>query len=92
MSARCAVIFQVWRPDIGEQRADGVAELATDAREAAVKAADYYFHNRDGWEDKWPLMFRVAPSGSEECQDFEVEMEAEPTFCAWPKKGRACVT
>ena len=54
---------------------------ATDAESAAEVYAEYCFSHRDGWEDRWPLKFRVrAEDGTE--QDFEVELEMEPRFSA----------
>ena len=52
--------------------------------------AEYFFHNHDGWEAKWPLTFRIWEELSDETEgkligDFEVEMEARPHFRTWKK-------
>lgn len=51
--------------------------------EAAEIYADYCHDNRNGHEDKWPLVFRVrAEDGTE--SDFKVEREVVCEFSAAP--------
>lgn len=52
-----------------------------DPESAAEVYAAYAHDNRDGYEDTWPLAFRVrCPDGS--TVDIEVEREYEPRFTA----------
>lgn len=54
---------------------------ALDAQRAAEEYAGWYHDSRDGYEDTWPLTFRVrCPDGS--LQDFEVNRNFDPTFSA----------
>lgn len=58
-----------------------VATWANSAEDAAEAYAEYAHDHRDGWEDTWPLKFRVrCPDGTTE--DFEVERDYSPTFSA----------
>lgn len=53
------------------------------AATAAEEYADWAHNNRGGYEDTWPLLFRVrCPDGA--TVDFEVEREISPTFRAVP--------
>jgi len=55
------------------------------AGDAAEAYADYAHDNRDGYEETWPLVFRVrCPDGS--VQDFEVDREYVAEFSATPAK------
>ncbi len=52
-----------------------------DASAAAEAYADYVYRQRDGWEDTWPLVFRVrGPDG--QVADFEVDCAHVPEFSA----------
>lgn len=42
-------------------------------------AEDYYFEH-DGWEFTWPVTIRLWDEQKYLIGDYEVEMEAEPTF------------
>ena len=42
--------------------------------------AEDYFDNHDGWEDSWPMVFRVWSEEGEHLGDFDVEMETIPEF------------
>lgn len=47
------------------------------------ECAEDHFHNHDGWESSWPLVFALhdGENGPEICR-YEVEMEAVPQFVA----------
>ena len=71
--------------EYGERPADAKkvdgAEWCTEAEEFSEEAARDFYHNRDGWESKWPLEFTVIDDDGLEHR-FSVEMEFEPTFSA----------
>lgn len=46
----------------------------------ADDAAEYDFYNCDGWENNWPVVFRIWSENGEEIGVFEIEMETEPVF------------
>jgi hypothetical protein len=48
----------------------------------AEEIAEYVFHNRDGWDRQWPMTFRIWTSDGTLIGDFDVMMEAVPSFCA----------
>lgn len=54
--------------------------------DAAEAYADYCHDHRDGYEDKWPLKFRVR-SEDGTVQDFEVDREMVAEFSASPIAG-----
>lgn len=54
-----------------------------DASEAAEIYADWAHDSRDGYEDVWPLSFRVR-SEDGTVQDFEVQREYMAEFSATP--------
>jgi hypothetical protein len=60
-----------------------------DYDDPAEECADYYWHNCDGHEDKWPLIFVMynEDNGGPEIQRREVEMEMCPQFCSWKVEG-----
>ena len=47
----------------------------------AEEAAEDYYDNRDGWEDKWPKIISIYKD-SRLLGRFEVDIEYEPTFSA----------
>lgn len=47
----------------------------------AEQCADEY-HTNDGWEDRWPVEFRIYADGDEVAR-FKVEREYEPVFSAY---------
>jgi hypothetical protein len=52
-----------------------------DASDAAEAYADYVYRMRDGYEDTWPLTFRVrGPDG--QIADFKVDCQHVPEFSA----------
>ena len=53
----------------------------------AELAAQHEFDHHDGWERSWPIVITVINDSGEEF-DYDVEMEAVPSFCATRcKKG-----
>jgi hypothetical protein len=50
--------------------------------DVAEAAAEVYHGDNDGWEDKWPITFRIYPPDSDEFTLILVEREYEPTFMA----------
>ena len=48
---------------------------------AEVIAEDYYY-NHDGWEDDWPVLFRIWDEEGLWVGDYEVSLDFEPTFNA----------
>jgi hypothetical protein len=57
--------------------------LLHNAGDAAEAYADYAHDNRDGYDDKWPLVFRVRCPDGTTC-DFEVDREFVAEFSAEP--------
>ena len=58
-----------------------VSRFLLDAESAAEEYAEWVYFNRDGWEDTWPLKFRVrSPDGT--TADFEVSLDYSPEFSA----------
>ena len=59
-----------------------------DASDAAEAYGDYVYRMRDGYEDTWPLTFRVrGPDG--QVADFKVDCQHVPEFSASPVKPTA---
>ena len=56
-----------------------------DDSDAAEAYADYVHDNRDGYEDTWPLTFRVR-SAAGSTADFEVHRDFVTEFSAYPAK------
>lgn len=48
----------------------------------AMKAAEDYFSEHDGWEDSWPQMFYFWDEDHNELFEASVGMEAQPAFSA----------
>jgi hypothetical protein len=70
---------------VPEHSQDNEYEVATpydDPLLVAEAAADDYFDEHDGWESRWPLVFRLFTEDGEEVGDFLVELEARPHFSA----------
>lgn len=51
---------------------------AWDSENLAEDAANDFYHNHDGWKDKWPLTFCVLFEG--EWIMHKVDREMEPNF------------
>jgi hypothetical protein len=45
-------------------------------------AAEYEYHNCDGWERDWPMTFKIWGMDDRELGVFEVGMDMSPTFVA----------
>jgi hypothetical protein len=43
-----------------------------------------YYHNHDGWEDKWPLTFLFFRDALKQdpLGEYKIELEFEPSFWA----------
>lgn len=54
-----------------------------DRRRAAVRCADDFHYNHDGWESSWPIELEIlgGPAGSV-LGRFEIEREVVPEFTA----------
>ncbi len=76
-------IYLVWW--LGETIEQAV-KMAPDTPEEAVQAyAEYFYWNRDGAHDTWPINFGVrCPDGT--MLFFAVDVEYEPGFIAKPLK------
>lgn len=46
----------------------------------ALNAAEYHYHNEDGWEDSWPMTFIILDENNEFLDKFSVELEFNPVF------------
>lgn len=42
-------------------------------------ASDYY-RNRDGWEDSWPVLFKIFDADWKVIETFEVSKDLQPEF------------
>lgn len=76
-----------WRWDLGEEGYFNVPQMiqAPDwysKEDVAEIAAEVYHAENDGWEDKWPVTFRIYSPDSEEYVLVKVEREYEPRFMA----------
>lgn len=60
---------------------------ALNARDAVRRYAEHCHNNRDGWEETWPLMFRVRMLDGTTC-DYEVEREMVPNFVVESDRSR----
>ena len=50
--------------------------------DVAERVAKDYYDNHDGWEDDWPISFRVWDEEGVWVGDYEVSLDYEPTFNA----------
>jgi hypothetical protein len=50
----------------------------------AEDAADYEYHDCDGWDRSWPLTFKIWDENGVELGSFLVDLEFDPTFSAHP--------
>ena len=46
----------------------------------AIYAADHYYNNNDGWEDKWPVEFTFYDKSETKIGTRLVDMDFEPIF------------
>lgn len=51
--------------------------------DVAESVAEKYHSENDGWEDDWPVKFRIYAPNSEEFTVINVDREYEPTFSAY---------
>lgn len=51
-------------------------------RDVAEEAADKYYRENDGWEDDWPVAFRIYKPDSDEYVVIRVYMDYDPVFSA----------
>ena len=58
--------------------------LPRDPEWIAEDAAEQYHNEHDGWESRWPITFEVF-DGEKSLGRFQVELEAEPVFRAYPE-------
>ncbi|WP_089177289.1 hypothetical protein [Bosea sp. AS-1] len=59
-----------------------IKHFADDLEFVAEQCAENY-HDNGGYEDRWPVEFRIYTNGTEVAR-FNIEREYEPSFCAWP--------
>lgn len=68
-----------WVPDELEER-ESRKVMAFDADGAAESAAEWFYDNCDGWENTWPVTFRVRHVKTGKVWDVSVGMEHQPSF------------
>ena len=75
-------IIKYWIPTLGYTRDSSYSfqTKLTDHDLIAEAAANEYFSNHDGWENKWPLDFNVEIDNK--VYEFEIELETMPSFSA----------
>lgn len=62
----------------------GEWEAEDDIEEMAEAAAQDYWSNHDGFEERWPLTFEILLPDGGLIGSAEVEMDTEPVFTAKP--------
>lgn len=76
--------YYIYREDCG-QKWDEVISFDINSKNLeyiAVKYADYYWSEYDGWDCYWPITFTIADDTGKILGKVEVTMEAVPTFTA----------
>ena len=57
--------------------------------DVAEDAAEKYHSENDGWEDNWPVTFRIYPPNSDKYILIKVDREYEPYFSAYQSLGES---
>ena len=57
--------------------------------DVAEDAAEKYHSENDGWEDDWPVTFRIYPPDSETFIRIKVDREYDPVFSAYLSLGES---
>lgn len=76
-----------WRWDVND---DGYFNAPQDIEaphwytkeDVAEEAAEVYHRENDGWEDDWPVVFRIYPPDSDKFVLISVDREYDPVFSA----------